>query len=344
MKPDVSYFMGQGKVYFAPRQANGAIIGGWKFVGDCEALQISNNQTFDDIAENTSGNRAIAAHIPTGSTQGFRGTMRQWTIANLVRAAYGAESANIAAGSVTAELLTAYGASVSPLANPGVSTVVPILGGGAAKVASVGVTVAGTGGTPGAVLPVTFTGGTPTTAAAANAIINAAGGIDHIEMTNYGAGYGSAPTADVTGITGETLVVNMGGTALTLNTDYTVDAAMGSIEWLAGSTKVPNNAVPLTGSGLGTPISVNYAYESWVGKVEALTQGIREYAVMFLGMNTANDRAPVRVFLWRVSLNLARVLDLIMARSGSLEMDGMLLPAADRNGTTQSQFYTIEKV
>lgn len=343
-KPDVAYFMGQGKAYFAPRAANAGIIGGFVYAGDCDALQVSNNQTFDDVVENTSGNRNVAAHIPTGNTQGFKISCKQWTLQNLARASYSALPPNVAAGSVVGELISAYGGTMSPLANPGVSSVVAILGGTSSKVAAVAVTTRGTGGTPGAVLPVVFTGGTPTTPATANAVIGADGGIDHVEMTNYGAGYASAPTADVTGITGEALVVKMGGTALVANTDYTVNAAAGTLTWLPGSVNVPPNGVPLTGNGLATPVSVNYAYESWTGKVEALTQGIKEFAVYFEGFNTANDNAAVNVTLWRVSLNLARIFDLIMARSGTLELDGMLLPAADRNGITQSQYWTMVKV
>jgi hypothetical protein len=344
-KPDISYFMGQGKVHVAPRQANGGIIGGYVYMGDCDALQVSNNQTFDDVMENVTGNRNIAAHIPTGNTQGFKLSAKQWSLYNASIAMYAAQPPVLqAAGSVTAEILAAYGGTLTPLANPGVSAPVAVLGGGAAKVASVAVTVAGTGGTPGDVLAVQFTGGAPSTPATANAVINAAGGIDHIEMTNYGAGYGSAPTAAVAGITAPTLVVNMGGTALVLDTDYTLNADMGSVTWLPASTLVPPNSVPLTGTGLATPVSINYNYASWTGKLEAFTASIREYSVRFEGLNTANDRAPVLVTLHRVSMNAGRVFDLIAARSGTFELDGMLLMDSTRNGTTESQYWTMLKV
>lgn len=343
--PDITYFMGQGKTYWALRAANAGIIGGFLYAGDVEQLQVSSNQTFDDIQENTSGNRNVAAHIPTGNTMGFKVSCKQWTLDSLAKAAYAALGQTpVAAASVVAELVSAYGGTMTPLANPGVSAVVAVLGGTSAKVAAVAVTAAGTGGTPGAALPVTFTGGTPSTPATANAIVNAAGGVDHIEMTNYGAGYASPPTATVTGITAGTFAVKMGGTALVAGTDYDLNAAMGSLTWRAASVNVPSGSVPLTGNGLATPISVNYNYASWFGKIEAVTRGIQEFCVRFEGLNTANGNAPVVVTCWRVALNMAALFDLIANRSGTLELSGMLLPDPTRDGITQSQYWTAVKV
>lgn len=343
---DVTYFMGQGKVYMAPRQTNGPVNGPYGFLGDCDVLQVSSNQKFDDIEESTTGNRNVAAHIPIGNTYAFKVNCLQWTIANLAKAAYGKAPAPVVAGSVVAEIVNAAGGGYVPLANPGISAVVAVLGGAASNVESVGVTVAGTGGTPGAVLAVQFTGGTPTTPATAVAVINAAGGIDHIEITGRGVGYGSAPTAAVTGITAPTLVVNMGATAIALNTDYTVDAPNGALAIVATSTKVPGGLLPMSGAGnyLPTRVSVNYSYASYTGKVEALIMGITEYSVRFVGLNTANGNAPVLVDVWRISLNIAKTLDLIMNKHGTFELDGMVLPDASRDGIIQSQFYTVTKV
>ena len=101
---DVSYFMGQGKVYLAPRVAGGAIAGGYNYVGDCDIAQITANQKFDDIEESVTGNRLVSAHIPIGLSFAVKLNCLQWSIANLAKTTYGGLLAlPQAAGSVSAE-------------------------------------------------------------------------------------------------------------------------------------------------------------------------------------------------------------------------------------------------
>ncbi len=117
-------FIGQGKVYVAPRASNGAINGGWTELGDTERLEISVSQDFVDDYESCSGNRAIALHVPIQTDWEFAVDAKSFTKENLARAFYGTASA-VASASVTAEAVTAYGLNqIVPLANPGVSAVV----------------------------------------------------------------------------------------------------------------------------------------------------------------------------------------------------------------------------
>lgn len=353
-QPDVVYFMGQGKAYIAPRQTNGAINGPFTFVGDTSALQITTNQKFDDVEESTSGNRLVAAHIPNGLSFNVKMTNEQWSAANLARATYGSLSTLGVAGTVTAELIQAWagvtsqgvqGGGIVPLAYPGVSSVVAILGGAATTLASVTPLVAGTSalaaGTRVTAAPV---GMTATVAPVVVAVIGVGGGVDHYEVTTHGSGISVPPTSfTVAGVTSMTQNINMGATALTLNTDYTTDATNGALTILAASTKI-NSGYQLDQTG--TPISVNYSYSSYDSAIEAILtgNGIQEYAIRFQGFNTANGNSPVLVTLWRYAMNLAKTLDLLMSKHGSLELDGMLLPDTTRNGTTQSQFFSVIKV
>lgn len=352
--PDLTYFMGQGKAYVAPRISNGAINGPFTYVGDSSVLQLTANQKFDDVEESISGSRLVAAHIPIGTSYNAKMMNEQWSAANLVRAAYGTNSGLVAAGTVTLEKIQAWagvgdngvqGGGLVPLANPGVTSVVAILDGAATTLASVTPLVTGTSalaaGTRVTAAPV---GMTATTAPVVVAVIGVGGGVDHYEVTSHGAGISVPPTSfTVTGVTSMTQNINMGATALTLNTDYTVDAANGALLIVAASTKINSGLQP---DPTGTPISVNYSYASYTAAIEALMtgNGIKEYAIRFQGFNTANGNSPVIVTLWRFSMNLAKTIDLITAKHGSLDLDGMLLPDLTRNGTTQSQFYSVVKV
>lgn len=340
---DVSYFMGQGKVYLATRVAGGAINGGYLYVGDADACQLAANQKFDDVEESYSGNRLVAAHIPIGLSYGVKLNCLQWSMDNLVRATYGVSGGAQAAGSVSNETGTGWGQSLYPLANPGVSAVVAKLGGAATTLASVTPLVRGTSalarGTRVAAVPV---GETATTSPTVVAVIAADGGVDHYEVTSAGTGVTVPATSyTVAGVTGPTQNINVGQTALTANTDYTLDAANGTLTFLAASTKVFAGTLPDT---YGNPITVNYSYASWNGKIEGVLTGIQEFAIKVIGLNTANGNAPVHIDMWRYSMDLAKTLDFIMAKHGSLELSGMLLPDASKNGTTASQFFTVKKV
>jgi len=117
------YFAGQGKVYVAPRAKAGAINGGWTELGDTSRLEITTNQTFNDIYESCSGTRSIVAHYVTQTDWAFAVDAKSFSKENIARALYGTASAVTGATAPT-ETLTVYGLNqIAPLKHPGVSAV-----------------------------------------------------------------------------------------------------------------------------------------------------------------------------------------------------------------------------
>ncbi len=353
MAADDTYFMGQGKCFVAPRITNGAIAGAYRYVGDASILQLTANQKFDDIEENVSGNRLVAAHIPNGLSYASKITCEKWSADNLLMATYGGGRNPVAAGSVVAEIVRAYagpgaGASgaMSPLANPGVSSVVATIQGAATAVGSVVVNAKGTSAlAAGTRVTCGLVGNTSSVAPVIVAVIgnDGTGGVDHYEVTTPGTSTVLPTSLTVAGVSGPTQYINTGGVSLVLDTDYTLDAANGAITSKPGSTKLGcGYMADLT----GVPMSVNYTFAAYSTAIEGVLtgNGIQEYALRFHGLNTANGNSPVIVTLWRFSMNLAKTLDFIASKHGSLDLDGMLLPDSTRNGTTQSQFFSILKV
>lgn len=117
-------FIGQGKVYVAPRASNGAINGGWTFLGDTPRLEVNVTQDFVDDYESCSGNRSLSLHVPIQTDWEMSLDTKSFSKENLARAFYGTATAVIS-GTKTAEAVIGYGLNqIMPLANPGVSAVV----------------------------------------------------------------------------------------------------------------------------------------------------------------------------------------------------------------------------
>lgn len=117
-------FVGQGKVYVAPRASNGAINGGWTFLGDTPRLEVNVSQDFLDDYESCSGNRSLALHVPIQTNWEMSLDTKSFSKENLARAFYGTASA-VTTGSEVNEAVTAFGLDqIVPLAHPGVSAVV----------------------------------------------------------------------------------------------------------------------------------------------------------------------------------------------------------------------------
>jgi len=348
MYNDANYGLFQGSLFMQRRSINGGPIGPMLQVGDADKFEISPTQTFDDIAESRSGQRMTAAHTPTKTDVKVKANLLFSSKQNLVAGLWGTDTGAVPAGTVTAEVQKAYNNSLVPLANLGVSSVVATLAGVTGTIASVAVTAGGTGYTPG-LLAITFAG-TPGTGATGFAVVNAAGVITGAYVTAPGSGY-AAPTATVTGGgTGATLVANMGAAALVLNTDYTVDAANGSLTILPGTTLVPAyvdtyQVGPTSGGQVS--ISVAYAYAAYTGKVEAFTSGIQYYTMRLQGFNIANNNQPVVCNVYQAALDMTKMLSLIEAKHNSIELDGMLLQDTLRPLPTAaapySQFFNIVK-
>lgn len=140
------YFSGQGKVFVAPRTKAGAINGGWTELGDTSKLEITTNQTYQDIYESCSGTRSIVAHYTTQTDWSFAVDAMSFSKENLARAFYGTASA-VTGATVTDESVTCYALNqIIPLKHPGVSAL-SITKGVTPLVANTDYTVDATNGT-----------------------------------------------------------------------------------------------------------------------------------------------------------------------------------------------------
>lgn len=336
-----TYYLGQGRVKIATRIFNGAVNGGLVDLGDCPMLTLSATQKFDDIYESQTGLMNIASHTVTETTNNIKLQMLNFNPKTLAYALQGAYSGPIAAGTVTAEAQMAYNNAGIALANPTVSDLALTTSGDSGSVAAVGITAAGSGGTPGTQYALTFAGGTPTTPATGYVVANAAGGAGTVVITNPGAGYTSPVTATVATITGATLEVVTGGTALVEGTDYELEVNTGGgnggiVDILPGSLVVPASMPQ------GVGISAAYSYAAYQGSIMGNTTGLREYQLVFSGVNTKNGNLPVIAKLFRVALDLSKALDFIEQKHGVFETDGMLLPDPTIIQTaTQSNLYEL---
>jgi hypothetical protein len=164
---------------------------------------------------------------------------------------------------------------------------------------------------------------------------------------------GSAGAVDADSVSGESIVLyngmmtplahpgvsNVVVSGAVLGTDYTVDAANGSITVLASSSAIPEGS-PLT-------TTVSYDYAAYNGKVEAFTTGQRYYTLRLHGRNTAQGNQPVIVTCHQAALDMAKAFSLIERKHQQFELDGMLLQDTTKPlpqaATDLSQFFTILK-
>lgn len=122
---NTEYFIGNGKVFIAPRTAAGAISGAYAELGDCEKLMVETSQNFTDIYESCSGSNSIAAHVVTQTDWKFSVDALSFSKANLARALNGTPSA-VTGTTVTGEALAPVNAAGDILftRHPNVSSVV----------------------------------------------------------------------------------------------------------------------------------------------------------------------------------------------------------------------------
>lgn len=115
------YSVGQGKVFIAPRGANGQ-SGGFEWIGDCDGFSVSGTEEKLAFQESFSGNRVRVIDATTSIDMGFSIAIRNIDGDNLAKAYFG-EAATVAGATVTGEAITAYAGSMVPLRFPGVSSV-----------------------------------------------------------------------------------------------------------------------------------------------------------------------------------------------------------------------------
>lgn len=126
------------------------------------------------------------------------------------------------------------------------------------------------------------------------------------------------------------VVVKKGGTALTLGTDYTVDAVNGTITILAGSTQVP--------AGAGVALTVDYSQSGVASRIRSFTQGIKDYTLRFEGKSKFDDLVQIGV-IHRISLDMAATLSLIGTGVNKLAIKGKVLPDPTQ-AAGESQYFT----
>jgi len=160
MSTNTEYFVGQGRIYVAPRATNGAIVGGWTDLGDTSKCEVTIKQNFVDDYESQSGNRTIALHVPIQTDWTFTVDAKSFAKENLARAFYGTATA-VTGSTVTGETVTAFGLNqIVPLRNPNVSSVV-VTAGSTTLTAGTDYTVDAVGGTITLISAANLTGGAP---------------------------------------------------------------------------------------------------------------------------------------------------------------------------------------
>lgn len=123
------YYVGQGRVLIAPRNASG-LTGGFEWVGNVSDFTLTGSEDFLDFNESYSGQRARVVHLSLGKNAGFTMSMQSLDARNIARALH----ANIAdggagGGTATGERVMAYAGTSVPLRNPGVTGLTLTAGG-----------------------------------------------------------------------------------------------------------------------------------------------------------------------------------------------------------------------
>lgn len=126
------------------------------------------------------------------------------------------------------------------------------------------------------------------------------------------------------------VVVQKGATTLVKDTDYTLDAANGTITMISATNL---GTLPAT-------LDVDYTYAAY-DKVETNTTTSGEYAFRFEGINMTTGKVVIAE-IHRVALDLAGALSLISTAPATFTMGGMVL-ADSTAGVNESQYVTIKK-
>lgn len=172
------------------------------------------------------------------------------------------------------------------------------------------------------------------------------GSLQNWALANYGESSGAVAGDSVTGesITlyngmktplahpGVSNVVIAGAV---LGTDYTVNAATGTINVLTTSTAAPD------GSPLVT--TANYDYAAYNGKVEAFTVPQKYFSLRLEGINVAQGGQPVIADVWQWAPDPVSVLNLIDKKHIPLECGGKMLKDESITAAGLSRYYRLIK-
>jgi len=339
---DETYYIGQGKCYWAPRQANGPIIGGYQFFGDTQQMQVTSAQKTVEVEENTTGFGGIALHAPVSVPLKFKLQLPILSMRNLALGLFSAYSGKNAGGTVTNESTTAYAdGGFTKMANFGL-TGSPTLASATGIVTAVTIGTPGTGYTTGD--PVIFTSAPAGGVTATGTVIASAGAITGILLSDAGLGYTVAPTVTIGGSgTGGAVTSVITSKTLAPGTDFTYDATngnyspiIGGSSWFQSTLFSPTCPIRLT---------AGYSYAENNGSVNMLSAPSPEISLMFNGLNVASPNGStfnaVPVLIKRTKLDFTKMLDLIAKKEAILELDGAIL--YDHTATDGVYYGTFSK-
>ncbi len=129
--------------------------------------------------------------------------------------------------------------------------------------------------------------------------------------------------------------------SLVLGTDYTVDATNGTIFLLSTSSVVAASIA--AGKGIRVALAAN-ALAQPLSTVNALSQGAKNYAVFFRGINPADNNSEFVVRLHKVQLAGNGDLALILEKAWTdMGFEGKLLKSQDPQALASGGFMVVEK-
>ena len=135
------------------------------------------------------------------------------------------------------------------------------------------------------------------------------------------------------GVSSVVVTKTSGSTILVAGTDYTIDAANGTLTFLPGSTAVTGTSA--------VPCTVAYTYAAYAGKVQFLADTIKDYVLRFEGKSQFDGKSQVFT-IHRANFNLAASLQLIGTDVASLALEGAVLAAPEM--AAGSEFVTATQV
>lgn len=128
------------------------------------------------------------------------------------------------------------------------------------------------------------------------------------------------------------------------------DSATGLVAYTVTEDYVVNGnniSIPLTGdiatddSGAGVDIKVSYTYAAQ-DKVDAFTEGEKEYYCYFDGLNTADENNAVVVEVYKIAIDPLKELALINDKQAEIVFEGTCL--MDSTRVSGSKYFTVRKI
>lgn len=122
------------------------------------------------------------------------------------------------------------------------------------------------------------------------------------------------------GVSAVTVTKTAGSQVLVAGTDYTLDAENGTLTFLPGSTHVTGTSA--------VPCTVNYTFAAYEGKIQFLSDTVKDYVLRFEGKSRFDGKVKVYQ-LHRANFNLATALSLIGTDVATLALEGAVLAAPE---------------